>query len=370
MHESAMAFCQRLGVTTPIFQAPMAGPSTPELAAAVSRAGGLGFFAAGYLKPDKFRQNYQEAKELAQGAPIAVNFFAENKICRDVENESCYADELEKLADDLGINVTRDNLRFQEPPSFNEQLESVANFDLPVVTFVFGLPDRTLLEPLVARGTVVGATVTSVSEALAAVDWGADFLVVQGPEAGGHRAVFEDTKEVHRSATGLITLLPMVVDATELPVVAAGGVFDGRGIAACLLLGASAVQMGTAFLATTESGASPSWKQAILSSQPEGSVLTRAFSGRTARGLRNRTTDYFAEKPRPPLYPVANQISTPFRAAATRQSVTDGMSLWAGQGASKCRTGDAASILVSLWEDALRVSSRRDRGPTRTSSGE
>jgi hypothetical protein len=191
MYQKSQQFCTQIGISVPIFQAPMAGgPSSPELAAAVSSSGGLGFVAAGYLNPDRFADDYRKAADLAGGSPVGANFFVASSINRDKDSESIYAASLGELADKFGIDVPKQELVFFRPSTMADQLEAIASLDPPVLTFIFGLPEREVIEPVVARGAKIGITVTSVSEALQAAEWGADFLIAQGPEAGATEVYF------------------------------------------------------------------------------------------------------------------------------------------------------------------------------------
>jgi nitronate monooxygenase len=221
------------------------------------------------------------------------------------------------------------------------------------VSSIMGLYEPGFIAALKARGIAWFATVTTLAEALAAEAAGADVIVAQGAEAGGHRGAFE-AADAERQAVGLFALLPAVADAVRVPVVATGGIADGRGVAAALALGASAAQMGTAFLRCPEAGIHPAWAEALGRTRPEGTMLTRAFSGRAGRAL---ATDYARaaaapEAPPPAPYPVQRGLTAPMREAAQKAGDVQRMQAWAGQSAGLTRATPAGDVARRAWEDA------------------
>lgn len=344
----------RLGIAYPLLQAPMAGgPSTPELAAAVSGAGGLGALAGGYLAPEAVREAIRATRALTD-RPFCVNLFAP-----EPSPTTPSADDVARAQAPLAPFRAEVGLPEAAAPAaahpFREQLRVVLEERVPVFSFTFGALAPEDVAALARAGAVVLGTATSAREARALEAAGVHGVVAQGAEAGGHRGTFLGPAE--RALAGTLALVPQVVDAVRVPVVAAGGMMDGRGIAAALALGASAVSLGTAFLACPESGASRPYKDAILARRDEDeTTLTRAFSGRWARGLRNRFTEAMASAPVLP-YPLQNSMTADLRREAAKAGKTDLLSLWAGQAVALARARPAAELvreLVRETEDAVR----------------
>ena len=341
----------RIGVELPILQAPMAGgPSTPELAAAVSNAGGLGSLAGGYATADALRAEIRRVRALT-ARPFAVNLFSPDAAAAAPDPA-----ELERAARALAPFRAEVGLGPPPPPAplppFSERLRVVLEERVPVFSFTFGRLAPEDLAALRAAGAFVMGTATTVREARALEAAGVDAIVAQGGEAGGHRGTFLGPPE--RALAGTIALVPQLVDAVRLPVVAAGGIMDGRGIAAALALGAAAASLGTAFLACPESGASRAYKDALLARASGGddpTALTRAFSGKAARGLRNRFLEEMAEAPVLP-YPAQNALTADLRREAARVGKPDLLSLWAGQGAPLARARPAAVLVRELAREA------------------
>jgi nitronate monooxygenase len=305
------------------------GPSTVELAAAVSDAGGLGFLAAGYRGAEDVREEIRALR----GRPFGVNLFVPGRPEVDEAAVEAYVASLGDGAgvarfDDDGWRAKLDVLRDSEPA--------------PVVSFTFGCPPLCEVRALQAHGSEVWVTVTSVAEARAARDAGADVLVLQGLEAGGHRGTWVDGDA---EALPLLPLLGDVVSAEiGLPLVAAGGVAHAAGVEAVLAAGASAAQVGTAFMLAPEAGTHPALREAIASDRP--TALTRAFTGRLARGIVNK---FMTDHPSAPIaYPHINHATAPLRAAARARGDADGFNLWAGEAHALARPRPAAETVVSL----------------------
>ena len=238
------------------------------------------------------------------------------------------------------------------PPPFERQAEALVDARVPAFSFIFGVPDAAVLADCRARGIATLGTATTVAEAVALDEAGVDVVVASGFEAGGHRASFLASAE--SSLTGTLALVPQVVDAVRAPVVAAGGIADGRGVAAALVLGAAGVQVGTAFLACEESNAAPGHKEALLAARAGDTLLTRAFSGRLARGLRNRLAEHLERAAHLP-YPVQGDLLSPLRREALARNRTDLVSLWAGQAAPLVRHRHAREVFETLVSGAAAL---------------
>ncbi|MFX4294058.1 nitronate monooxygenase [Streptomyces bohaiensis] len=326
----------------PVVQAPMAGGvATPELVAAVCRAGGTGFLAGGYLTAEALAERVAAVRARIDG-PFGVNLFVPGERSGD-EAVGAYREELAPEAARFGVTLRTDDL--YERDDWEAKVRLLVAAPVPLVSFTFGLPSPAELAALRAAGSRLVATVTTVAEAVAAAEAGVDALCVQGPEAGGHRATFRvgDTPE----DVPLPRLVAAVVRAARKPVIAAGGLRDGRDVAAVLGEGAVAGQLGTAFLLTDEAGTSPAHRAALTAGRFGETVVTRAFSGRPARGLRNAFIDAHGAAA-PPAYPQVHHLTAPLRAAASRAGDPDAMSLWAGTGFRAARSGTAAAVTRSL----------------------
>jgi len=321
-------FTRMLNIEYPIIQAPMAGkPTTPELAAEVSNAGGLGMVGAGYFSVDKVKDTVRQVKELPS-LPFGVNLFV-------VDEQDISSDELEKGFDvlepfrnELNMNNEMPDLRFDN--HLETKIEVLIEENVPVCSFTFGIPSTEILNRLKDNGILTIGTATTVEEAKAIEQAGMDAVVMQGSEAGGHRATF--LGEANDSMVGTIALVPQTVDHVSIPVIASGGIMDGRGCAAAYMLGAKAVQMGTAFLTTYESGAPHAQKEAILDANEDHTVITKAFSGKEARGIQNRFTRFMEEQPFILPYPIQNSLTKGIRSEAAKQDNAELMSLRSGQG--------------------------------------
>lgn len=349
---------RRLGIRWPIIQAGMAGgTTTPELVAAVSQAGGLGTLGAGYMSGEQIRTAIRAIRTLTD-RPFAVNLFIPEEGAAD--DQTSPGENVRRVMNEarrrLGIPENPDPGKAADP--FEEQMAAVLEERVPVFSFTFGRLDAGYLAACKERGICVIGTATTVREGLALQESGCDMVVAQGSEAGGHRGSF--LPDSPQNQIGLMALLPQMADRLTIPVIAAGGIMDGRGIAAAFMLGAEAVQLGTAFLLTEESGAHPLHKQAVLASTDESTMLTRAFSGKAARGVANS----FMEKLAPyndeiPAYPWQNAHTRDIRQAAAKQGRTEYLSMWAGQAGSLGRPLRAEQLLEKLVAETEELTRRR-----------
>lgn len=321
-----------LQINYPIIQAPMAGGVTSsKLVAAVSNNGGLGSIAAGYLTPFQLLEQIREVKQLTTNL-FSVNLFVPSGVISS-ENEITLAKQLiQPIREQL--NVPYDNIEIPTSESllqtFRDQLKVVIDEYVPICSFTFGIPSQEVMDKLKQQNIILIGTATTVREALEIEKSGMDIVVVQGSEAGGHRGTFKNG--LNESLVGLMSLIPQVVDKVTIPVIAAGGIMDGRGLMAALCLGAKGVQMGTAFLTCKESGAHQLHKEAILRSDEEQIVLTRAFSGKWARGIKNKfIMEMQQNETAVPEYPIQNTLTQTIRKAAAKQNKKEYMSLWSGQ---------------------------------------
>jgi nitronate monooxygenase len=340
-----------LGVEHPIILAPMAGdPSTPALVAAVSNAGGLGSLAGAYLSPDQIRAAVADVRRRTN-RPFAVNLFA-GGATQGAQDHSAMLALLTRWHDALGIAPPE--LPSVPANRFAEQLEAVLTEGVPIFSFTFGIPDSAALAEVRRRGVVIMGTATTATEATMLETAGADVVVVQGSEAGAHRGTFAAPFEA--AMIGTMALVPLVVDSVSVPVVASGGIMDGRGIVAAQALGAAGVQMGTAFLLTEEAGTTNAYRASLLAAGEDETVLTRAFSGRPARGIRNAFIEDVEREAVPiPAFPLQNALTRPLRTAAAAQGRSEGLSLWAGQGLRLARSAPAAQLVAQLVAEAAAV---------------
>ena len=339
------ALTRMLGIEFPIIQAPMAGgPSTPELAAAVSNAGGLGSLAGGMLSPDAIRQSVAETRRLTD-KPFAVNLFILETPHPDADQVARAIQLLDPIRTELGLPFEPAITKFCE--DFHEQFDTVLELRPALVSFTFGILSPRQVSALHERGSLVCGTATTVAEARAWEAAGADLVCAQGSEAGAHRGTF--LGDFESSLVGTMALVPQASDAVRIPIIAAGGIMDGRGIAAAHMLGAAGVQMGTAFMRCPEAGTSAPWREALRSAKDDQTRVSRVYSGKHARGLVNefmrQLTPHLDEIP---PYPVQNALTVPIRRAAAKQNRPEFFSLWAGQAASLGRELPATELIDAL----------------------
>ena len=338
-----------LALPTPIVQGPMTGSDTPALAAAVSGAGGLGMLGCGARSPAAMAEAAAEVRRRTD-RPFGMNLFVQDTPAPDA---ATVADALARLAPlyaEFGLQPT---VPAHWCEDFGAQFEALLAARPAVASFTFGILDATAVERLHRAGCCVIGTATTVAEAVAWAEVGADAVCASGMEAGGHRGSF--LGDFAASLVGTLALVPQCVDALRprgVAVVAAGGIMDGRGIAAAQALGAEAVQMGTAFLVCDEAGIAPAYRQALCRATATDTRTTRIFSGRPARGIVNAMMDRLAaDESFVPAYPVQNALTGALRRAAAQAGNADYLSLWAGQGVAAVRPMPAAALVAKLEKE-------------------
>jgi nitronate monooxygenase len=346
---------KRLGIEYPIILAPMAGgPSTPELVAAVSNAGGLGSLGAAYLTPDQITDAIRRIRALTD-KPFNVNLFAGGY---EAERHVDPGPMLALLAEIHEVHgLPAPTLPVPPPDPFAEEFEVVLDARPAVFSFTFGIPDRDVMARLRARGIATLGTATTIDEARALAATGVDAIVAQGAEAGAHRGTFIGPFEA--AMIPMLKLVRGIVGAVSVPVIASGGIMDGRGIAKALACGASGAQLGTAFLTCPESGATETHKQAILAARKDTTVVTRAFSGRPARALANDFITRLEGKENTILpFPLQNALTRAMRTAAANRGDREFLSLWAGRGVAQARVMPAGDLVRRLVEEMSQQRSR------------
>jgi nitronate monooxygenase len=342
-------FRQRFGLRVPILLAPMAGVPSPRLSIAVAQAGGMGACGVLLLTPDAI---LAWAREVTGHGPFQLNdWIPDPPPRRDASAESAWRTFLA----DWGPEVPAEAAEAR-PPDFAAQCEAMLAASPRVISSIMGLFAPDYVRQMQARGIAWFANVSTVREARAAEAAGADAIVAQGTEAGGHRGSF-DPAEAERHQVGLLALLPAVADAVRVPVIAAGGIADARGVAAALMLGASAVQIGSAFLRAPEAEIHPAWADALGRAAPEDTLLTRAFSGRAGRSL---ATDYVlaaasSATPPPAPYPIQRGLTAAMRKLGNESGDLHRMQAWAGQSSALGRAAPAAELTRELWDGARKL---------------
>jgi len=338
----AGSFCDAYDLQVPILMAPMAGACPAALAIGVANGGGMGACGCLLMQPDEIAAWARQMRAGSNGA-FQLNIWIPDP---DPLRDPAHEEQLRAFLGRWGPKVSAEDAE-GILPDFDAQCDAMLAAGPHVISSIMGVFPAPFVAQMKERGIKWFATVTTVTEALAAEAAGADVIVAQGMEAGGHRGAFR-ADDAARSLVGLFALLPAVVDAVRLPVVATGGIADARGVAAALVLGAAAVQIGTGLLRTPEADISPVWAAAIGDALPEGTVATRAFSGRLGRSIRTIYTDAAEEGPTPALYPIQRNITKPMRTSATG---IDTMQAWAGQSARLARAEPAASLIMMLWNE-------------------
>jgi nitronate monooxygenase len=347
-----------LDLAVPIFQAPMAGGGdTVELIAASSNAGALGCFGAAYLTPEQIVERGKQIRSKTS-RPFLVNLFAptarENISPESVERSLKAVAPFYK---ELGIEpplsssiIAMTASAVNSAPSFDDQLAAALDTGARAFSFTFGHLPPAAVREIKQRKMLLFGTATTVGEAKALENAGVDAVIAQGSESGGHRGTFATSFSA--GMVGGISLIPQMADAITIPVIATGGIMDGRGIVAALVLGASAVQMGTAFLTCRESGVSEAYRKAICDATEDGTKITRAFSGRPARGIANRFLDEMENNEDAILpFPLQNAVTRPMRNESARQDNSEYLSLWAGQGVRLTRRTSAAELIMQLTDE-------------------
>lgn len=339
------ALAKKLNLIYPIIQAGMAGGiTTPELVSAVSNYGALGSIGAGYMTASEMSKAIRDTKQMTN-KPFNVNVFVPSAEATVLKDEN-YQKALEVLKPYF------EKLKVEEEPVikdyssiFDNQIDAILEEGAAVCSFTFGAPGREVVSRLKEEGIVLIGTATTVAEAIVLEESGMDAIVVQGSEAGGHRGNFADTKE--EVSVGTMALVPQIVDCVTIPVIAAGGIMDGRGIKAAMAMGAQGVQLGTVFLATEESGAHPIYKEKIISSDEQSTAMTKAFSGKYARGIRNTFMEEMEKQIDSILpYPMQHDLTSMMRKQAAARKDPNHMSLWAGQGVGMVKKSQTATQVM------------------------
>jgi nitronate monooxygenase len=346
--------CDRLGIRLPIIQAPMASASTPGMAAAVSRAGALGSLGAAYSQPEAMQRD-AEAVRAHTDLPFNVNLFASRQPgAIDAAAQRGALDAVTGYYQELGLPQP-EPLRAPYAPDLDAQLRAIEAIRPAVFTWHLGdLPQAYLLR-LQSQGVRVGASATCIAEAERLEALGVDFIIAQGTEAGGHRGTY--LRDPYDAMTGTLALVRLIVRKVRTPVIAAGGIMDGAGIAAALALGAQAAQLGTAFLPCPESGAARIHKESLLAAREDDTRVTEKFSGKPARGLVNRFMREMRDAPQLP-FPAQNALVSPLRQASAKAGSPDFVAMWAGQAAALSRALPAADLVAALEAETLECLDR------------
>lgn len=351
--QRSTTFSKLLNITYPIVQGAMLGVSTPAMTAAVSNSGGLGSLAAGGLSAEKTAELIRETKQLTS-RPFAVNLFA-NPIPENIDAQRF--NQMQSFLKDL---LEKNNIPFEQkeaaslkPNSYLDQIDVLIRGKVGIVSFTFGLLNEESISKLKQEGIILIGTATCVQEAMLLRENGIDAVTAQGIEAGGHRGSFldQDVPQI-----GSMSLIPLIADAVDIPVLAAGGIADGRAFRAAMALGASGVQAGSIFIPSSESIASDVYKQAVMQAADVDTKLTKAFTGRWARGIKNKfMAEFEGSGLQTPDYTTQASLTASMRAYATKHDQKDFISMWAGQSSSKAVRGTTAEIFMKLVNDAYAL---------------
>ena len=347
----AAQFTEQLGIGLPILLAPMAGACPPSLSIAVANAGGMGACGALLMKPTEIAAWCEEFRQQSQG-PFQINLWIPDPPPkRDAELEARQRAFLAPWGPPVSPQAAEGVL-----PDFDAQCEALLAARPRAISSIMGLYPPAFVAAMKARGILWFATATTVAEARAAEEAGADAIIAQGMEAGGHRGAF-DASQAEQKLVGLFALLPQIADAVSVPVIATGGIADARGIAAALVLAASAVMIGTGFLRCPEAKISPAWADALAATEADETTLTRAFTGRMGRGVANAFARAAAapDAPASAPYPLQRGLTRAMREAATKAGLADRMQMWAGQSAKLALVEPAGELTQRLWTEALKL---------------
>lgn len=343
------------GIELPIIQAPMAGPVFADLVINVAEAGGLGSLPTATMNPDQARAQLQIIRQQT-AKPINVNFFCHRAPQMDPAREDKWRARLKPYYTEFGIDPAAPIPSSNRAPFDDALCNLVEEFKPEIVSFHFGLPEKPLLERVRATGARIISSATSADEAVWLEAHGCDAIIAQGAEAGGHRGIFLSDDPLRDCGTqaGTMALVPQVVDAVKVPVIAAGGIGDARGILAAFALGAAAVQIGTAYLFCPEARVTPMHREALRAAKDNGTALTNVFTGRPARGILNRVMRELGPlTPEAPAFPLAGGALAPVKAQAEAQGSGDFGSLWSGQAARLGREMPAGELTRVLAAETL-----------------
>lgn len=343
---------KKLKIKLPIIQAPMAGgATTPELVAAVSEAGGLGSLGAGYMLPKDIRTAIKKIRELTD-KPFSVNLFTPQKHHATPQQIKKMKLIVEKSCAELSIKLA--DIKPPYLPSFDKQLDVILEEKVPVFSFTFGIPADEFLKELHKHKVILIGTATTLAEAKLLEEKGIDIVTAQGSESGGHRGTFLGT--IEDSLIGNMALIPQLADNIKIPIVASGGIMDARGIVASLILGASGIQIGTAFLTCPESGIHQSYKEVLMNTKQDNTTLTRVFSGKMCRVIKNTFVKRMQGYEQDILdYPIQNSLTTQMRKESAKQNRADFLSLLAGQSAYLSKGISAQQLVKELNNDVVKL---------------
>ena len=347
----AEKFSEAIETECPILLGPMAGACPVGLSVAVANGGGMGACGALLMQPEAIDQWTADFRAESNG-PFQLNLWIPDKApIRDPELEAELCDFLRDWGPEVSVDAANEN-----PPNFGEQCEALLQISPPVISSIMGLFAPPFVKLMKAEGIKWFANVTTVAEAVAAQTAGADAIIAKSFEAGGHSGAFHP-EDAMRFAVGGLSLIPAIADAVTLPIVAAGGIADGRTAAAALVLGASAVQIGTGYLRASESTIAPAWSDAICDARPEGTLITKAYSGRAGRSIATKFAVAMeqADAPMPAPYPVQRGLTQAMRANAAKQNQLDSMQAWAGQSAGMAQAKSATQITRNIWDSTKDI---------------